>query len=75
MREIVFYYYEPNSINKKFFLTHTERERLFLKNNKTYTIEPITNIKRYFISNKEVIKLFINILKNKSPELIKFYNL
>lgn len=63
MKEIVFYYYEPITNNIRFFLTHTEREQLFLKIKKTYTIEPITNIKRYFISNKEIVKLFIQLLK------------
>ena len=72
MKQIVFYYYEPGSIVKQYFLSHTCREHLFLKTKKTYTIEPITNIKHYFISHKEVVKLFIQILKADNPELIRF---
>ncbi len=73
MKEWVFYYYEPDLIIKHYFLTHTEREKLFLKLKKTYIIEPITNIKRYFISQKEIVKLFIQILKSENSVINHFY--
>ena len=57
-------YYEPNSIIPHYLLSHTEREILFIKLNKSYTINPITKIKHYFISNKDIRRLFKNLLRS-----------
>ena len=63
MKQIVCYYYEPNSNIRHYFMSHTEKEQLFLKLKKTYSYEPKTNIKRYFISHKDIVRLFIQFLQ------------
>jgi hypothetical protein len=74
MKEIVNYYYETigNNTYLKFFGYHMNKERLFLKLKKRYTEK--SNIKHYFISNEDVVRLFKQFFRT-NKDIVKLFKL
>jgi hypothetical protein len=77
MKKIVDYYYETinNNTYLKYFGYHMNKERLFLKLKKRYTCDEKSNIKHYFISNEDVVRLFKKKFRTNKDivKLFKFF--
>ena len=63
-KEIACYYYEPETNIRCYFISHTDKENVFLKLRKSYTYEPETNIKRYFISDDDIARFIKHYFRN-----------
>ena len=63
-KEIVYYYYKPETNIRRYFRSHTHKEKVFLKLRKSYTYEPETNIKRYFISDDDIARFIKHYFRN-----------
>jgi hypothetical protein len=76
MKKIVDYYYETinNNTYLKFFGYHIDKERLFLKLKKRYTYGKNSNIKHYFISNEDVVRLFKQFFRT-NKDIVKLFKL